>query len=66
LRGECDLDPLAFFLHFASQLCIASELLCSLCETMAGSLSEDVFDLTQGQIQGLAKAASSLEPYDGS
>jgi hypothetical protein len=34
-----DLDPLAFILHFASQLCIASKLVCSLLEAMAGSLS---------------------------
>jgi hypothetical protein len=34
-----DLDPLAFILHFASQLCIASKLVCSLFEAMAGSLS---------------------------
>jgi hypothetical protein len=34
-----DLDPLAFILHFASQLCIASKLVCSLLEANAGSLS---------------------------
>jgi hypothetical protein len=34
-----DLDPLAFIPHFASQLCIASKLVCSLREAMAGSLS---------------------------
>jgi hypothetical protein len=34
-----DLDPLAFILHFASQLCIASKLVCSLLEGMGGSLS---------------------------
>jgi hypothetical protein len=34
-----DLDPLAFILHFASQLCIASKLACSLLEAMAVSLS---------------------------
>jgi hypothetical protein len=34
-----DLDPLAFILHFASQLCIASMLVCSLLEAMARSLS---------------------------
>jgi hypothetical protein len=30
-----DLDPLAFILHFASQLCIASKLVCSLLEAIA-------------------------------
>jgi hypothetical protein len=30
-----DLDPLAFILHFASQLCIASKLVYSLLEAMA-------------------------------
>jgi hypothetical protein len=34
-----DLDPLAFILHYASQLCIANKLVCSLLEAMAGSLS---------------------------
>jgi hypothetical protein len=34
-----DLDPLAFNLHFTSQFCIASKLVCSLHEAMAGSLS---------------------------
>jgi hypothetical protein len=34
-----DLDPLASILHFASQLCIASKLACSLREAMAGSFS---------------------------
>jgi phosphatidylserine synthase len=34
-----DLDPLAFIHHFVSQLCVASKLVCSLREAMAGSLS---------------------------
>jgi hypothetical protein len=34
-----DLDPLAFILHFASQLCNGSKLVCSLLEAVAGSLS---------------------------
>jgi hypothetical protein len=34
-----DLDPLAFILHFLNQFWIASRLVCSLCEAMAGSLS---------------------------
>jgi hypothetical protein len=34
-----DLDPLAFFHHFVSQLCTASKLVCSLLEVMAVSLS---------------------------
>jgi hypothetical protein len=33
-----DLDPLAFILHFASQLCIASKLVCGLLEVIAGTL----------------------------
>jgi hypothetical protein len=33
------LDPLAFILHFPSELCIASNLVCSSLEAMARSLS---------------------------
>jgi hypothetical protein len=33
------LDPLDFILHFVSQLCIASKLVCILLEAMAGSFS---------------------------
>jgi hypothetical protein len=33
-----DLDPVTFIPHFASQLCIASKLICSLLEAIAGSL----------------------------
>jgi hypothetical protein len=53
-----DLGPLAFILHFASQLCIASKLVCSLLEAIVGSLSvaitallsAKVADLVSGQI----------------
>jgi hypothetical protein len=53
-----DLDPLAFILHFASQLCIASKLVCSLREAMVGSLfvtitaasSAKVVDVVSGEI----------------
>jgi hypothetical protein len=34
-----DLHPLAFILHFLIQFWIASRLVCSFCEAMAGSLS---------------------------
>jgi hypothetical protein len=34
-----DLDPFTFILHFASQLCIAGKLICSLLEVIAESLS---------------------------
>jgi hypothetical protein len=34
-----DLDPFAFILHFLNQFWIASRLVCSLYEAMAGSLS---------------------------
>jgi hypothetical protein len=34
-----DLDPLTFILHFTSELCTASKLVCSLLEAVAGSLS---------------------------
>jgi hypothetical protein len=34
-----DLDPLAIILYFVSQLCLASKLVYSLGEAMAGSLS---------------------------
>jgi hypothetical protein len=53
-----DLDPLAFILHFVSQLCIDSKLVCSLCEAMTGSLSvaitavlsANVADVVSGEI----------------
>jgi hypothetical protein len=51
-----DLDPLAFNLHFASQLCIAGKLACNLLEAMAGSLaitavsSAKVADVVSGEI----------------
>jgi hypothetical protein len=34
-----DLDPLAYIPHLLNQFRIASRLVCSFCETMAGSLS---------------------------
>jgi hypothetical protein len=40
--GECDMDrigPLAFVLNFLNHFCIASRLVCSSCEAIAGSLS---------------------------
>jgi hypothetical protein len=53
-----DLGPLVFILHFASQLCIASKLVRSLLEAMAGSLpvaipavsSAKVADVVSGEI----------------
>jgi hypothetical protein len=53
-----DLDPLAFILHFASKICIACKLFCSLCEAMAGSLpvaitvvsSAKLADVVSGEI----------------
>jgi hypothetical protein len=53
-----DLDPLAFILYFANQLCIASKLVFSLLEGMAGSISvaitaassEKVVDVVSVQI----------------
>jgi hypothetical protein len=53
-----DLDPLAFMVHFASQLCIANKLVYSLLEAMAGSLSvaitavlsAKVADIVSGEI----------------
>jgi hypothetical protein len=56
-----ELDPLAFILHFASKLCIASKLVCSLLEAMSGSLSvaitavssAKVANLVSGEIVGL-------------
>jgi hypothetical protein len=43
-----DLDPLAFILHFVSQLCITSKLVCSLGE--AGSLSVAITALSYAEI----------------
>jgi hypothetical protein len=37
-----DSDIFAFSLHFGSQLCIASKLVCSWSEAMAGSLSVSI------------------------
>jgi hypothetical protein len=45
-----DIDPLAFILHFANQLCIASKLVCSLLETMAGSLSVAITALSSAKV----------------
>jgi hypothetical protein len=45
-----DLDALAFILHFARQLCIASKLLCSLREAMAGYYCWVVYDVISGKI----------------
>jgi hypothetical protein len=49
-RGECDVC-LALILHFASQLCIASELVCSLLEAMAitAASSAKVADVVSGE-----------------
>jgi hypothetical protein len=49
------LDPLAFIMHFASELCIASKLVCSLLEVKVGSLavsSAKVADVVSGEIGG--------------
>jgi hypothetical protein len=62
------LDPLAFTLHFASQLCIASKLVCSLLEAMAGSLSvaitavlsAKVADVVSGEI-GETASTTNIE-----
>jgi hypothetical protein len=45
-----DLDPLAFILQFASQLCIASKLVCSLLEAMAGSLSVTITAVSSAKV----------------
>jgi hypothetical protein len=45
-----DLDPLAFILHFASQLYIASKLACSLLEAMAVSLSVAITAVSSAEI----------------
>jgi hypothetical protein len=45
-----DLDPLVFTLHFASQLYIASKLLCSLLEAMAGSLSVTITAVSSAKV----------------
>jgi hypothetical protein len=48
-----DLDPLAFILHFASQLCIASKLVCSLFEAMAGSLAVAITAVSSAKVADL-------------
>jgi hypothetical protein len=45
-----DVDPLAFILHFASQLCIASKYACSLLESMAGSLSVAITAVSSAKV----------------
>jgi hypothetical protein len=45
-----DLDPLAFILHFTSQLCIASKFLCSLLEAISGSLSVAITDVSFAKV----------------
>jgi hypothetical protein len=45
-----DFDPLAFLLHFASQLRIASKMVCSLLEAMAGSLSVAITAVSSAKV----------------
>jgi hypothetical protein len=50
-----DLDPLAFIRHFASQLCIASKLVCSLLEAMAGSLSVAITAVSSAKVADVVR-----------
>jgi hypothetical protein len=45
-----DLDPLAFILHFVSQLYISSKFVCSLREAMAGSLSVAITAVSSAKV----------------
>jgi hypothetical protein len=45
-----DLDPLAFILHFLNQFRIASRLVCSLCEAVAGSLSVATIEVSLARV----------------
>jgi hypothetical protein len=45
-----DLELLAFIFHFASQLCIANKLVCSLPEVMAGSLSVAITAVSSAKV----------------
>jgi hypothetical protein len=45
-----DLDPLAFIIHFASQLCIASKIGCSLLKAIAGSLSVAITAVSSAKV----------------
>jgi hypothetical protein len=45
-----DLDPLDFSLHFASQLCIASKLVCSLFEAISESLSVAITAVSSAKV----------------
>jgi hypothetical protein len=46
-----DLAPLAFILHFASQLCIASKFVCSLLSVAITAVSSaKVADVVSGEI----------------
>jgi hypothetical protein len=47
---SADLDPLVFILHFVSQLCIASKLVCSLLEVIAGSLSVAITAVSSAKV----------------
>jgi hypothetical protein len=49
------LDSLAFILHFVNQLCIASKLVCSLFEAMAGSLSVVITALSSAKVATFEK-----------
>jgi hypothetical protein len=44
------LNSLAFILHFAGQLCVASKLVCSSLEVMAGSLSEAITAVSSAKV----------------
>jgi hypothetical protein len=54
-----DLDPLVFILHFASQLCIASKLVCSLREAMAGSMSAAITALSSAKVANVVSSEIS-------
>jgi hypothetical protein len=57
------LHPLAFILHFLNQFWIASRLVCSFCEAMAGTLSvvsAKVAVVDSGEVAGLQYVASII------
>jgi hypothetical protein len=45
-----NLDPLAFVLNFANQLCIASKLVCNLLEAIAGPWSVAITAVSSAKV----------------
>jgi hypothetical protein len=59
-----DLDPVAFIVHFVSQLCIAGKFVCSLREAMAGSLSVAITAVSSAKVADVVSGEICRSPVD--